>query len=129
VKKRILRDCLRIALSKNKSHPEWGNYHHFSFIVQGGKILEVGFNRSGSAVEGFGYGSEYPQKIHAENDVYRKARGILDFGKPFDVINIRLNKRGEVRISKPCECCLNFLSAVGCRNVYFSTEVGFARMT
>jgi len=128
MRKRILKECLRIARSKcnPESHPEYYNYIHFSFIIQNNKIIEYGFNRPGPPLDGFGY----PDfgKIHSENDAYRKARGILDSQKPFDIINIRLNKGGDLRVSKPCSCCHSFLKVVGCRNVYFSTECGFAKM-
>lgn len=128
MRKRILRQCLRIAQEKNTpdSHPEWGNYHHFSFVIQNNKIIEYGFNRPGRPLDGFGYPES--GKIHSENDAYRKARGILESQKPFDIINIRLSKSGDLRMSKPCSCCNSFLSVVGCRNVYFSTDSGFAKL-
>jgi hypothetical protein len=129
MKKRIIRQSVAMARSKNTPdlHPEWGNFHHFSFIIQKDKILEMGFNRNGPPLDGFGYNKDFG-KIHSENDVYRKAKGIIDPQKPFDIINIRLNKRGELRLSKPCNCCMNFLEIVGCRNIYFSTNNGFAKM-
>jgi len=126
MRKKILKQCLRISHEKNQpdSHPEYGNYHHFSFIIQNNKIIEYGFNRPGQPLNG------YPEfgKIHSENDAYRKARGILCSQKPFDIVNIRLSKSGILRMAKPCACCNNFLSVVGCRNIYFSTDNGFARL-
>lgn len=120
---------MQIAIEKNTpdSHPQWGHYHHISFIVQGNKILEYGFNRSGEPIPGFGYNKDFG-KIHSETDAYRKAKGLLDTSKHFDVVNIRLNKASFFKLSKPCRCCYHFLSAVGCRNVYFSTEKGFKKM-
>lgn len=87
----------------------------------------MGYNRKGPPIEGFGYSKSFG-KIHSENDVYRKAKGLLDPQKPFDIVNIRLNKSGDSRISKPCPCCSAFLETVGCRNVYFSTDDGFAKV-
>lgn len=129
MRKRIIKQCLSLARTKNNpdSHPEWGNFHHFSFIIQNNKILEMGFNRKGPPLEGFGYSQEFG-KIHSENDVYRKAKGIIDHSKAFDVVNIRLNKRDQLRLSKPCSCCSNFLGVVGCRHIYFSTNNGFAKV-
>jgi hypothetical protein len=129
MRKKIIKQCLHLARAKNnpESHPEYNNFHHFSFIVQNNKILEMGFNRKGPPLEGFGYSKEFG-KIHSENDVYRKTKGIIDHSKPFDIVNIRLNKRGQLRLSKPCSCCANFLRVVGCRHVYFSTNDGFAKV-
>ena len=129
VRKRILRQCLKIARDKNtpEHHPQWNCFHHFSFIIQKNKIIEYGFNRMGKPLEGFGYNKEFG-KIHSENDAYRKAKGILDPQRSFDVVNIRLNKQGIMKLSKPCNCCHSFLSVVGCANVYFSTNIGFAKI-
>lgn len=128
MKKTVLRECERIAVSKNELHPEWGvGYHHFSFIIQNNKIIEMGMNRAGPPLVEFGYNEKFG-KIHAETDAYRKARGILDLSRTFEVVNIRLNKRGLLRLSKPCGCCYEFLFVMGCKAVFFSTEIGFAKM-
>jgi len=129
MRKRIIKQCVAMARAKNNpdSHPEYGSFHHFSFIIQNNKILEMGMNRKGPPLEGFGYSQDFG-KIHSENDVYRKAKGIIDYQKPFDILNIRLNKNGSLRMSKPCSCCSAFLDVVGCRNIYFSTNDGFAKV-
>lgn len=129
MKQTILRECERLAKEKNtpELHDQWGNYHHFSFVVQSNKILAWGMNRAGKPPVKGGYNQAFG-KIHSETDAYRKARGILDHDKPFEVVNIRLNKRNKLRISKPCKCCYNFLQQLNCKAVYFSTEVGFAKV-
>ena len=85
MKKSILKTCIQMAISKNnpESHPEWGNFHHFSFIVQAGKILSMGFNRQVTDAP-LGY-KEY-NKLHSEWDVYRRAKGIINRTKGFDVV-------------------------------------------
>lgn len=72
----------------------------------------------------------YPaySKLHAEYVAYRRARGIMDLGQPFEVVNIRLNRSGRVKLSAPCPCCFKFLKTLGCRSIWFSTEAGFAKI-
>ena len=65
---------------------------------------------------------------HAEVDAYRKAKGILNHDDRFEIVNIRLNKNSDLRISKPCAFCHDFLKAVGCRIVHYSTNEGFERI-
>ncbi len=130
--RKILRDCLRIAREKNRPdiHPEWKNFHHYAFIIQNNKIIEMGFNRSihKGGVRHLGYSEE--SKIHAEVDAYFKAKGHPDFDKDsyFEIINIRLNKKSEMRISKPCACCHNFLTGLGAKTCHFTTDVGWAKL-
>ena len=128
VKKSILRQCLRISRQKNnpKLHPEFGKFHHFSFVIQNNKILEWGTNKTGDPLTKFGY-PEYG-KMHSENSAYFKAKGILDHSKPWEMVNIRLNKRNEIRVSKPCKCCSSYLRILGCKMVWFTTEAGWAKV-
>jgi len=128
MKKSILKTCIQMAISKNnpESHPEWGNFHHFSFIVQAGKILSMGFNRQVTDAP-LGY-KEY-NKLHSEWDVYRRAKGIINRTKGFDVVNVRLNKSNGVRLSRPCVCCYNFLQGIdNCGHIYFTTDAGWAKI-
>lgn len=126
MKKILFRDCIRIAKDKNNFHPV-GKYskRHFSFLIQDNKIVEIGFNRNADPLPGYpSYG-----KIHSENDVYRKAKGIMDFSRRWDLINVKMNKKGDVCISKPCKCCCNFLFNLGCKSVWFTNGVqGFSRV-
>lgn len=126
--KKLLQEALRVALRNNnpRCHPEFYNYIHYTFIVQNGKILEWGTNRQG---EPFIKGYSHQSKIHSETDAFRKARGLLDLREEFDVINIRLSKSGELRISKPCPCCHNFLKVMGCKRAWFTTEIGWAKVS
>jgi len=123
MKNRILNECLRIALQNNTpiKHPQWDCYKHFSFIIQSGKILEWGTNRRGSSFTFLGY--EPYQKIHSEVDAYFKARGLLEKRVPFEVVNIRLNKSGVLRASNPCKCCYAYLKSLGCKRIWFTTNI------
>lgn len=127
MKNTIIRDCLRIAEQKNNpdDHPQYGFFHHYSFIIQDNKIIEWGMNRDGSP---FIHGYHDSSKIHSEVDAFRKARGLLDPKKPFEILNIRLNKTNQLRNSKPCKCCFSFIKAMGASKIYFSTDVGIAKI-
>lgn len=108
-------------------HPEWGHYHHFSFVIQKGQLVEWATNRTASPLKKYGY--PVHGKLHSESEAYRKARGLLDKKKSFDVVNIRLSKKNVLRLSRPCKCCVRFLQTVGCRSVMFSTNSGFERIS
>jgi len=126
MKNSILNECLNKALKLNPRHPEMSCYHHFSFIVQGNKIIEWATNRGNGAKPLIGYGSW--QKLHSENCAYFRAKGLLDKHKSFDTVNIRLTKNGDLKLSRPCRCCVAFLRFLGCKTVWFTTELGFAKL-
>lgn len=126
MKNNILRECLRLAKEKNLARKDT-NFRHYSFLIQRNKIIESGQNiLYAHALVYFGY----PEKsgIHSECLAYKRAKGIMDHSIPFEMVNVRLSKTGNMRLSKPCKCCYNFLQTQGCTMVYFSTDVGFAKL-
>lgn len=125
MKTTILRECVRLARKKNPSLDN--QFRHFSFIVQRNKLVEWGTNvPKADPLTFFGYSNI--SGVHAETNAYAKAKGILDKNYSFEVVNIRLNKSGDLKLSKPCACCYSFLESFGCSTVWFSTEAGFAKL-
>lgn len=129
MKKTLLKECLRIAREKNTPdhHDQWGKFHHFAFVVQNNKIIEWATNKTGESPTVWGY--QQTAKIHAEFWAYQKAKGLLDKNKSFELVNLRLNKNNELRMSKPCSCCYNFLKSFGCIKIWFTTDLGFAQLS
>jgi len=115
-----------MAKERNNNWDSRMKSRHFTFVVQDSKIVEMGKNKIGTPLVHRGYMSY--QYLHSETIAFFKARGILDKQKPFQAVNIRLNKSGEIKLSKPCACCYNFLQGAGCNKIWFSTEIGFAKM-
>jgi tRNA(Arg) A34 adenosine deaminase TadA len=122
MKKKILDNCLKIAVKNNHKHPDYKGYHHFTFIVQSDKLIEWGANRKSQAMTFLGYKKH--TKRHSEVDAFLKAKGLLDKNKCFEVVNVRLSKQNEIRISSPCSCCSQFLKNIGCKKIWFTTDMG-----
>lgn len=123
--KKLLQTCLTIARHYLPNHPRKDGYKHFSFIVQHNQLVEWGTNRSAPPL--FYYGYEEHQMLHSENVAYKKARGLLNSGEPFEVVNIRMNIDGSIKISKPCPCCIAFLKNLGCKRIWYTDESGCFR--
>jgi hypothetical protein len=125
MKKSLLIRCYRIAKKLNNidKHPQFDCYKHFTAIIQNGKIIEIGLNHAGTPDIKF---YQPWQKVHAEYLAFKKAKGILNLNDSFDVVNIRLDKRGNLKISKPCKCCMNYITMFSKKPVffYFSNEIG-----
>jgi tRNA(Arg) A34 adenosine deaminase TadA len=117
MKKSILRQIVKHVREAEAGHPEF-RYKHFSFIIQGNAIVEVGMNRTATPLTQHGFPPH--GKLHAETEAYRKARGILAPGD-FDCVNVRI-KNGQLKLSAPCQCCYAFLRNAGCSRIYFSTD-------
>lgn len=121
--KRILDSCLSIARKNNTSkHPEYDSFMHFSFVVKDNKILEYATNYRGITR----YSKFYSRisKTHAEAAAYTKAKGLMRRGDTFEMVNIRLNREGELRNSAPCSGCYALLQLFGCIKVWYTTKEG-----
>ena len=132
MKKSLIKEAYAIARRNIELHPENGRFIHFSFVVQHGKIIEWGVNHAGVPRKHYGYHNRlddptFKPKTHSEADAWKKARGLLDKQERWSMINVRLNRRGELRNSKPCLCCYGLLTALGCEYFYFSTNETFLK--
>lgn len=130
MRKNILRDCVLKSKKNISNHPQFknskSNYIHYTYIIQDNKIIEQGANVSARPPKHFGY-PEW-SKIHAEVTAWKKSKGLLDKSKTFEAVNVRLNRLGTIKNSKPCNCCSKFLKELGCNKIWFTTDVGFAML-
>lgn len=128
MKKLLLEETLKIARKGLKTHPEFNNFPHWSFIVFKNKIISFGVNKKQIPPKHFGYHQHsdptFLPKFHSELDALKKSK-IKD---NFNVINIRLNKQGQTRNSMPCKNCRILLRNFGCKKVYFTTEIGWGTL-
>jgi tRNA(Arg) A34 adenosine deaminase TadA len=129
MQRRLLKQAVQLARNKLSNH-EQGSYAHFAFIVQNNTLIGYGVNQDGSPLVHWGYKRNkedptYTPKIHAEIHAFRKNKALIDKNKPFEIINIRLNKKGELRSSKPCTCCNELLTDLGCKRFFYSYNNGF----
>lgn len=128
MKKSLLFQALNIAKRELNTHPEYHNYCHWSFVVVKNQIIEWATNHKGIPPIYFGYNKRLSEgnfaKTHSELAAYKRAKGILGKNN-FGIINIRLNRKGDIRNSSPCICCSSFLKEVGCSEIYYSNNNDF----
>jgi hypothetical protein len=129
MRKSLILEAVKVAKSKISKHTQ-SSHAHYSFIVQNNCIVGYGVNQDGEPLIHWGYkrmkeDPTYSPKIHSEIHAYKKNKGIMEKGKTFEIINIRLNKLGELRNSKPCKCCSTLLRDLGCIRFYYSSDCGF----
>ena len=121
MKKSLLTLCYRIAKSALKKHDKDTRYKHCTFVIQDNTLIEWGTNRCvDSPLPGY---ADY-QALHSEVLAMKRAKGVLDHNKGFEVINIRFNKSGFLKISKPCDVCYGYLKWCGCDKIYYTTNKG-----
>ncbi len=105
-----------IQLLKNIASNSPVKYKHSAALLQGNKVITVGNNKHLDIK----YNNEGIKiSIHAEIDCMSNCKNV----KGLDLIVIRVNKKGELRNSKPCQECLEKLRKKGIRNVIYSNDL------
>jgi deoxycytidylate deaminase len=111
-----------VRLARNLIEAVPHQFKHFSFILRKNNIISVGWNKpfkTHPQANKFGYRFN---SIHSELD------SILKFDKPVNqlrnhiMVNIRLDKQGRIRMSRPCETCQRVLSSFLVGEVWYSTN-------
>jgi deoxycytidylate deaminase len=116
VKQKILYEAIKAASRSTFDHKVG------SVIYKSNKILSVGFNQAQTTRHSITKKYlKWPTSIHSEVDAIIKARCDL---KRASIVVVRINKRGELRLAKPCLHCLAYIQYVQIRNIYYSTNEG-----
>lgn len=59
--------------------------------------------------------------LHAEEDAVRALRLFGFNPSNFEIVVVRVNRRGQLRLARPCQACFSMLSRRGVRQIWWST--------
>jgi hypothetical protein len=120
----LLPKAKKVRTTKNK-------FFHFAFGYKKNKLLAIGQNNPEKThtqalllAKRFNVDTDYPY-LHAETDLISRLWGKYYIDETLKVVVIRLNKRGQLRHSKPCEKCDHILKALGIEKIWWSIDNGF----
>lgn len=134
----IIDQALDISLSllpkAKKSRNGRNKFFHFAFGFRKNKLLAIGQNNPEKThTQAFLLAKKYNDDIglehpylHAETDLISRLWGKYYIDSALKIVIIRLNKRGELRCSKPCERCDQILKSLDIKKIWWSTDYGFS---
>lgn len=104
-------------------------------LIYKGKVVSVGWNstktsplqRQLNRYRGYDVdASEAHNTLHAEVSCLTKAKDLdIDWGRA-NLFIYRIKKDGSSGLAKPCKGCQALIKSMGIKNVYYSTENGWA---
>ena len=109
-----------VARSIHKTHC----FRHYSYILDGNKILSIGENNP-DKTHPLAY-----RFAHRFNCIHSELSAIVSFAYPHErlrrakMVNIRISRTGVPRMAKPCGMCFNMLSAFGIKECIFTNRLG-----
>ena len=108
---------LRLAAKIAEANGE-GEFRHGAVIVNGGRVISVGWNKRRNSSIVMGEDSDYTDCMtHAEVDALSRANGS---SKGAVMYVARVNDSGYTRFSAPCMNCVIALDKSGVKRVVFS---------
>lgn len=101
---------------------------HVSIILHKKRVVGVGTNSFGSThpkAKQIGYPYD---EMHSELDaLLRVDKGLLKKRPKLDLINVRFNRFGELRMSRPCHMCMPWCQALF-RTIWYTTDEGVFKL-
>jgi hypothetical protein len=121
----------KVKMNRNTKN----KFFHFAFGYKKNKLLAIGQNNPEKThtqalilAQRFNIQNEYPY-LHAETDLISRLWGKHYVDNNLKMVIVRLNKRGQLRCSKPCERCDQIIRSLGLNKVWWSTDNGFDKQT
>jgi deoxycytidylate deaminase len=111
-----------VRLARNLIEAVPHQFKHFSFILRKNNIISVGWNKP---FKTHPQANKYGYKFNA---IHAELAAILKFDKPVSqlryhtMVNVRLDKQGKIKLSRPCETCQRVLSSFVVGEVWYSTN-------
>jgi hypothetical protein len=98
---------------------------HVSLILHKNKIVSVGTNsfKTHPKAKEIGYHFE---EMHSELEAYQRVPFKIK-KKKLTLVNVRFNRFGEMRMSRPCELCSPWCREIF-NEIYYTTDEGLVRM-
>ncbi len=111
--------ALKLALEEVKKSTY--RFRVAAVIFKGKRIISVAHNevRSNSVPKWLNY---YDNALHAEAAAILKSKK-RDL-RGYSILVIRIGKKGDLILSKPCEKCQEFIEYSGIKNIYYSNAEG-----
>lgn len=108
---------------------------HISFVLKKKKIIAIGINSVKTHTSNLKHpkfaNSNPSLNIKADAGACSELQACLKLknktnikSKKCVLVNIRINKHGEVKNSKPCQSCANLLNYFEFKDVYYSNNEG-----
>lgn len=114
-----VKDRKRLEQAKKIAATSTCTYKHGCVAVSGGRVIAVGVNNYRNSPEVFDHIPHVARSTHAEMAALRALNGVAQ-GSTFYVA--RVNRRGEERMSKPCNNCQIALKAAGVKRVVYTID-------
>ena len=98
---------------------------HVSLILHKNQIVSVGMNKFKTHPKAHKIGYRFGE-MHSELDAFQKIQKKYR-GKKLQLINVRFNRFGQMRMARPCVLCMPWCLEVF-DEIYYTTDDGIVKL-
>mgnify|MGYP000296549838 FL=1 len=102
----------------------YGNISHGAVLVKGGSVINASYNKDNSC----SFGSRFRDPDRGRATLHAELGCILNLDKSVTqgatIYVVRVGKRGDFKMSKPCPMCNGALKHVGIKKVFYTSDEG-----
>lgn len=127
---KIIGRCIRSSVETSERRGVWLRCRHFTFILDGRRIVARGTNsrKTHPANLHYAYVNRNMDSISGLVGTHSEMRAILDLGpencRGLTLLNVRIDRNGRVRQSRPCRGCMDMIRKIGFRDVFHTDDRG-----
>jgi deoxycytidylate deaminase len=119
--------CIDLAerLANQSTFP---SFRHGAVLVKGSTVVNASCNKGGFN----SFGARFRKKEYGSATLHAELGAILNVERSntegATIYVVRVNKRGQQRLSKPCHMCESAMKYCGIKRVVYSTNGGYEVM-
>ena len=127
---KIFNKVKEVSFALLNEHPTDHRCRHFSFIVDGTRILKIGFNRNKTHPKNllYNYRNRSGDLMSNQIGVHSEMDAVIKFGETdcsgLVMINTRINRNNVLDLSKPCGGCIDMIKRLNFKQVYYNDVCG-----
>jgi len=104
------------------------SFKHGAVLVKGSAVINASCNKNGFN----SFGARFRKKEYGTATLHAELGAILNVERSktegATIYVVRINRRGEERLSKPCHMCRSAMEHCGIKRVVYSTNGGYEVM-
>jgi tRNA(Arg) A34 adenosine deaminase TadA len=97
---------------------------HGAVLVKGGNIINAAHNKWSYS----SFGKRFRERNKGISTLHAELAAVLNLDRSItqgtDIYVVRIDKKGDFKMSKPCSMCETALKHVGIKRVYYTTDDG-----
>lgn len=126
----VIERCIRKSLEFSRHKGVWNRCRHFTFILDGRRIVSFGTNSSKTHPLNLlhPYTNRNMEIISQFVGTHSEMKAVLKLGpencRGLSLLNVRIDRNGRVSQSRPCRGCMSMIKNLGLSEVLYTDHEG-----